>query len=145
MKINALEVIPHCPPMVFIDHIVEHGENFAVAQLHVSPELMFSDAQGLPTWCSIEIMAQTVSAFAGIQGSAQGHAPKIGFLLGTRKLELPKSHFAQGSQLNIRVHRQYLHEGLGQFLCEIDDQQDKISALLSVYEPEVDARTLSNK
>lgn len=136
MNLDALSLIPHQQPMVFIDHVCEHGEDYAQAQLKISPELMFCEAQGLPTWCSIEIMAQTVSTFAGIQGRSRGQAPKIGFLLGTRKLALPKAYFQLGSTLTIRVQRQYLHEGLGQFYCEINDQQDQISAMLNVYEPE---------
>ncbi|MDM1764998.1 MULTISPECIES: 3-hydroxylacyl-ACP dehydratase [unclassified Acinetobacter] len=134
--IPAIHVIPHEKPMVFIDHVVTIGEQFVVAELKISPELMFCEAQGLPTWTSIELMAQTISAYAGMQGKHLGLAPKIGFLLGTRKLQLPIAYFEMGQIVTIRAERQYLHEGLGQFACEILYQQHTISAMLSVYEPE---------
>ncbi|WP_173912435.1 3-hydroxylacyl-ACP dehydratase [Acinetobacter sp. Marseille-Q1618] len=135
-SLDAIDFIPHQKPMVFIDDLVEIGENYAVAQLSIRPELMFCEAQGLPTWSSIELMAQTISAYAGSQGQKLGQTPKIGFLLGTRKLHLPVPFFAIGEIVTIRAERQYLHEGLGQFACEISYQGHTISAILSVYEPE---------
>ncbi len=132
----AIDFIPHEKPMVFVDDIVEVGENFAVVRLTIRPELMFCEAQGLPTWSSIELMAQTISLYAGAQGNKLGRTPKIGFLLGTRKLHLPVPFFEMGEVLIIRAEQQYLHEGLGQFACEIHYQGHTISAMLSVYEPE---------
>lgn len=136
VALDAIDFIPHRKPMVFIDEIIEIGENFAIAQLTIRPELMFCEAQGLPTWSSVELMAQTISAYAGAQGQKMGHPPKIGFLLGTRKLHVPVAFFNIGETLSIRAERQYLHEGLGQFACEIQYQHHTISAMLSVYEPE---------
>lgn len=135
-NLNAIDFIPHEKPMVFIDHIVEIGDNFAIAELFIGPDLMFCEEQGLPTWSSIELMAQTVSLYAGSQGGMLGQKPKIGFLLGTRKLHFPVPFFEIGETVTIRAEKQYLHEGLGQFACEIYYQDHTISAMLSVYEPE---------
>ena len=135
MKLDALQYIPHEQPMVFIDHIVEANEGYAIAELSITTDLMFCEAEGLPTWASIEIMAQTVSAYSGWLGQQKQQSPKVGFLLGTRKLHLPVAYFALGQTLKIRVEQQYLHEGLGQFSCEIHYEDHVITALLSVYEP----------
>lgn len=135
MKLDAIQYIPHEQPMVFIDHLVEANEGYAIAELTIRPELMFCEAAGLPTWASIEIMAQTISAYSGWMGQQLQQAPKVGFLLGTRKLQLPFAYFALGQRLTIRVEQQYLHEGLGQFSCEIHCNEQVISAMLSVYEP----------
>ena len=99
---------------------------------------MFYEADGLPTWASIELMAQTVSLYAGVQGDKHGTPPRLGFLLGTRKLELPFSHFAPDSVLTITATRHYVHENLGVFHCAIylGDDPPTISATLSVYEPD---------
>ncbi|MEB6480396.1 ApeP family dehydratase [Acinetobacter vivianii] len=135
MKLDAIQYIPHEQPMVFIDHLVEANDGYAIAELTIRPELMFCEAAGLPTWTSIEIMAQTISAYSGWMGQQLQQAPKVGFLLGTRKLQLPFAYFAVGQTLKIRVEQQYLHEGLGQFSCEIHCNEQVISAMLSVYEP----------
>ena len=137
MKLDAVPYIPHQQPMVFVDHLIEVTETSAVAELLIRPELMFCDQHGLPTWSSIELMAQTVSAFSGYQGQLQGGNPKIGFLLGTRKLKLPLPYFALGDIVQIRVEQGYIHEGLGQFSCQINYKDYQITAALSVYEPTV--------
>lgn len=142
MKLDAIQYIPHEQPMVFIDHIVEANEGYAVAELTITPELMFCESDGLPTWVTIEIMAQTISAYSGWRGQQLQQAPKVGFLLGTRKLQLPFAYFKIGQLLKIRVEQQYLHEGLGQFFCEIHCDEHVISAMLSVYEP-TDQSTLA--
>lgn len=142
---DAIAFIPHEKPMVFVDHLIEFGENFVCAELLIRPDLMFCEKQGLPTWASVEVMAQTVSLFAGAQGTTSGHQPKIGFLLGTRKLHLPIAYFALGETLKIRAEQQYLHEGLGQFACQIEYREYKISAMLSVYEPEKPVMPFNSK
>lgn len=135
MNLVASDYIPQKSPMVFVDHIIEVGDHFSVAELVITPQLMFTDAHGLPTWSSIELMAQTIAVFAGLQGKAAGRAPQIGYLLGTRKLALPMAYFEMGKTVSIRAEQQYLHEGLAQFLCEISYEEHRISAVLSVYEP----------
>lgn len=135
MKHDATLFIPHRAPMVFVDHALEFGEDYAITQLTIRPELMFCEAQGLPSWAAIEIMAQTVSVFAGHQGQENGQLPQVGYLLGTRKMQLPVSHFALGSILTIKAQQLYLHEGLGQFQCDLNYEQHCITALLSVYQP----------
>ena len=58
MKLDAIQYIPHEQPMVFVDHIVEANEGYAIAELSITTDLMFCEADGLPTWASIEIMAK---------------------------------------------------------------------------------------
>lgn len=132
---NAIDFIPHAEPMVFVDRIVEIGAQYIITELNIRPELMFCEEAGLPTWSSIEIMAQSISAFAGYQGHLHGQAPQIGFLLGTRKLHLPMSHFALGECLRVRAEQSYLHDGLAQFDCEIEYAGQTITATLNVFEP----------
>lgn len=133
--IDALQLIPHEKPMVFVDHLVEVNEQYAIAELLIRPELMFCDGIGLPTWSSIELMAQTISAYSGYMGQSKHEKPKIGFLLGTRKLHLPIAYFSMGETVRIKVEQGYMHDGLGQFSCEIRYQEHSIQAVLNVFEP----------
>lgn len=132
---DAVQFIPHEQPMVFVDHLIEANDVFAIAELVIRPELMFCEAEGLPTWTSIELMAQTISVYAGHKGKMSGLPPKIGFLLGTRKMQLPVPYFALGESVRIKAEQGYLHEGLGQFNCEIEYREHRFSAMLSVFEP----------
>lgn len=132
---DVLQLIPHRPPMVFIDRVLSHSEDSIEAELDIRSELLFAQADGLPSWCAIEIMAQTISAYAGLQGRARGEPPQVGYLLGSRRLALPLAFFEFGKTLKVRATQHYMHESLGQFQCEIRYEQQVISATLSVYQP----------
>lgn len=132
---DALQFIPHEKPMVFINHLIEANETSAVAELIITSDLMFCEQQGLPTWTSIELMAQTVSAYAGHRAKGTGGKPKIGFLLGTRKLTFPIPFFELGETVKIHVEQNYVHEGLGQFSCQIEYQTYVFNAMINVFEP----------
>ena len=133
--IDALPLIPHEKPMVFIDHLIEISEFAAIAELKITSDLLFHEPRGLPTWTSIELMAQTVSAYAGYRTQSLNTPPKIGFLLGTRKLHLPVEFFEDGETVRIKVEQNYVHEGLGQFSCEIEYKNYRFDATINVFEP----------
>ena len=132
---DALPLIPHEKPMVFIDHLIQVSEFTAIAELKITSDLLFYKSRGLPTWTSIELMAQTVSAYAGYRAQSSNAQPKIGFLLGTRKLHLPVEFFEEGEIVRIQVEQNYIHEGLGQFVCEITYKTYKFNATINVFEP----------
>ncbi len=136
MQQTVVQYLPHQPPMVLIDELLEAGEDYAIAKVTIRPELMFVEEQGLPTWATIELMAQTVSLYAGVQGAANGIQPRIGFLLGTRKMILPCAFFPVGSELIVKATQNYLHDQLGVFICELHYLQHCIQATLSVYVPD---------
>ncbi|GAA5017255.1 3-hydroxylacyl-ACP dehydratase [Acinetobacter puyangensis] len=136
MSQAAIDFIPHQMPMVFIDELLAADEQHAVAKLTVRPELMFCEAEGLPTWTAIELMAQTISMYAGVQGRLHGLPPKIGFLLGTRKMRLPMPYFPLRGEIYIRVTKNYMHDNLAVFDCELTSGSHTITATLSVYEPD---------
>lgn len=130
------ELIPHRPPMVLVDSVRKFDDNSIETSLLIRDELMFAQARGLPSWTAIEIMAQSISAYAGLKGRQRGEPPQIGYLLGSRRLQLPIEFFAPGKTLVIRASEHYMHEGLGQFHCEIDYDGHTIAAVLNVYQPE---------
>lgn len=127
--------ILHKPPVVLIDKLVFADDESVEAIVDINKALIFADDKGVPSWLAIEMMAQTISVYAGVQGKILNRPPKIGYLLGTRKLELPVAYFEHGERLRITARRQYLHEGLGQFKCEIFYKEHCLTALLSVFEP----------
>ena len=106
----APELIPHRQPMVFIDRVIACSDTDITAELDLRPTLLFAEAAGLPSWTAIEIMAQTICAFAGMQDHQQGLPPQIGYLLGSRRLLLPVPFFEFGQTLTIRASRHYMHD-----------------------------------
>ena len=136
MPESVLEYLPHQPPMVLIDELIDAGDNYAVSRVVVKPGTPFVTAQGLPAWVGIELMAQTVSLFAGVRGKRQGLPPKIGFLLGTRRYHSSCNFFPLDSELVISARELYFGETkLGVFECKIESAAGTVTANLNVYEP----------
>ena len=132
----------HRAPMLLLDQLLEYGDDYAVSEVVVRPDMLFVEAAGLPCWVGIELMAQTVSALAGMRGKFSGQPPQIGFLLGTRRFHAPMSHFPVGSRLRIRIQESFVDANkLGQYDCCIDSEVGRVEAKLNVYQPS-DAHSL---
>ncbi len=134
------ELIPHSPPMVLLDRMLECTDNGLVAEVSVSQESMFFDSRlgGVPTWAGIEYMAQAISVFAGIRRRKHNGEPKLGFLLGTRKYNTNLPMLAQGKTFQIAVTQIMRDEsGLGSFNCYITcDDEPVCDARVNVFEVE---------
>lgn len=137
MPESVLGYLPHRPPMVLIDELLEAGDDYAISRLLVKEDTPFITAQGLPAWAGIELMAQTVSLFAGVRGKRHGLPPKIGFLLGTRRYHSSCCFFPLHSELIIHAKELYFGEAkLGVFECQINCAAGQATAKLNVYEPD---------
>ncbi|WP_122549517.1 3-hydroxylacyl-ACP dehydratase, partial [Pseudomonas viridiflava] len=98
---------------------------------------LFNEADGnLPAWVGVELMAQSVAAFAGCQARSKGEAVKLGFLLGSRKFECNVAHFPAGRELNIHAVRSLQDDsGMGVFECTLTGPDINAFARLNVYCP----------
>lgn len=82
------ELLPHAGDMILIDSISSFDEEQIYTRLTVQPDGLFNLPDGsLPAWVGIELMAQSVAAFAGCHARQKGNPVELGFLLGTRKFE----------------------------------------------------------
>ena len=130
--------IPHRGAMRLIDRLVEHDADSVVVETRVPFDGLFLEAAGMPAWVGIEYMAQAIAAWAGVKAQVRGEAPKIGFLLGTRRYTCTRAHFAHGLVLRIEARREVMGDnGLGVFACRIFDRgEELVAALVSVFEPD---------
>jgi len=130
-------LVPHSGKMSLLSRIVAYGDDWLHAELDVTTESMFADPQGVPAWIGMEYMAQAVGAFAGLQERLEGGAPKLGFLLGSRKYVCSTDYFAIGQTLSLRVTREIQAEnGLSVFQCVLQGEEVEASASLNVFQPE---------
>lgn len=81
------------------------------------------EAQGMPAWVGVELMAQAVSVFSALELRARGQPPRIGLLLGARNFEALVPYFASGANLNVRATLALRDAtSLGIFDCIIQSQ-----------------------
>jgi len=130
-------VVPHRGTLLLIDEVIAWDEETIAVGLRVPAEGPFSDEHGVPAWVGVEYMAQAIAAWAGCRARAGGGAPKIGFLLGTRRYTCVETHFRPGAQLRVEARCELLGDnGLGMFACRIlEDGRELAIANVSVFEP----------
>lgn len=142
-------LLPHAGNMILLDEIVTYSDSQLQALARIGPDHLFLDENGqLPMWCAIEIMAQGVAALAGCHAHDAGQPPKLGFLLGSRQIDILRPSVAQGSLLCVQVEASTRDEasGFGVFECRLslldepgnantDSAQMVATARLSVFSP----------
>lgn len=131
------ELLPHAGDMIFIEQILSFDDEQIFTRLTVKPDGLFNRPDGsLPAWVGIELMAQSVAAYAGCHARQRGDAVALGFLLGTRKFECNVEHFPAGAELTIHGIRSLEDDnGMGVFECHITAPGIHATARLNVFRP----------
>jgi predicted hotdog family 3-hydroxylacyl-ACP dehydratase len=131
------ELVPHAHPMILIDEAVEANEEHLVAKVTVRENNLFFDKElnAIPSWVGMEMMAQTIAAYAGYQERISNRPVRIGFLLGTRKYQSHHVAFTLGKEYMITVTKLFQEEnGLGAFSCVMQcDDQEVARANINVF------------
>jgi predicted hotdog family 3-hydroxylacyl-ACP dehydratase len=131
------DLLPHAGDMILIDEVLGFGEEEIRTRINVRAGGLFNRPDGsLPAWVGIELMAQSVAAYAGCQARMKGEPVELGFLLGTRKFECNVEHFPVSSELLIHAQRSLQDDnGMGVFECHLTGPGIQASARLNVYRP----------
>lgn len=131
------QLLPHAGDMILIDQVLAFDDEQIHTRLTVRPDGLFSRPDGgLPAWVGVELMAQSVAAFAGCHARQRGDEVALGFLLGSRKFECNVDHFPVGTELSIHGIRSLEDDnGMGVFECHINAPGIHATARLNVFRP----------
>jgi len=137
VSLSIAELVPHGGAMCLLDRVVEADAESLRAELEIRADSLFFDGTAVGAWVGIEYMAQAVAALGGWHARRQGAAPKVGFLLGSRRYSANQATFALGQRLVVEVRREFLADnGMGQYDCRIEcDGAVLASATLTIFEP----------
>jgi len=130
---DVASLLPHSGHMVLLDCVTEYSPKHVCAQAAVGEKHILLVDGALPATSLMEIMAQAIGAFAGIQALGAGEEVKLGFLLGTRKLNLFADHIPIGTTLAATAHLSTQDpSGMGVFDCELHwiDAPDDVRGML---------------
>ena len=110
------ELVPHGEEMLFLQEVLEHTEAETRCAIDVDMQHRFRDPSGnIPAWVGIEYLVQVIAAHGG--------PPRIGFLLGTRRVSYYTSSFHRGQRLEgLARHRWGGVVGPVSFSCELRDR-----------------------
>lgn len=131
------DLLPHAGDMILIDEVLRFGDEDVETCLTVRPAGLFSQADGsLPAWVGVELMAQSIAAYAGCQARRAGLPVELGFLLGTRNFQCNVDRFPVGTPLHIKAIRSLQDDnGMGVFECHLDGPGIHAEARLNVFRP----------
>lgn len=130
-------LLPHRAPNLLISGVTECTTDHVAAYADILPGQWYSNANGdMPAWVGIELMAQTIAAFVGMEGRRNGRPPKIGYLLGTRAYRCDQARFPAHTRIDIKANLVFRDDsGLGAFDCTLHHNGMQIAdATLKVYE-----------
>ena len=148
VPVDAREVLPHAGRMVLVRNVVRHDAQGTVCDIEISRSSMFLEADGVPAWVGLEYMAQSVGAHAGMVARGLGEPVAIGFLLGSRKVDVYTQHFPVGQILHVSVQPVWGEGELFSFDCVVRDARDSrtlVAARLNLYRPRDVARFRKEK
>jgi len=133
------DYVPHRAGMLLLDAVVAASDASIETVLRVPADAWYSsDAEGMPAWLGIELMAQTIAAHVTHLARARGQPPKQGVLLGTRSYRSEVPAFSCGVTLHITAREAYRDAaGFAAYDCEIADGTAVLaSASIKAFQPE---------
>ena len=131
------DLLPHAGEMILLDAVIEAEPERIVCCRRVNAGGLFNSADGsLPAWVGVELMAQSIAAWAGWQAKREQRPVRLGFLLGTRHYRCDVEAFPADSELLIEAVRHFHDDhGMGVFACRIDAPGLHAEARLTVFSP----------
>ena len=136
---DLVQLLPHRPPMLLLDELVEANATSAVAHVAITEKSLFLVDGGVPAIVMIEYMAQTIAAYVGMRDVVEGRPVQVGFLVACRQASFDVDQVVPGDELRVEARLQWSSDKVGQFECNVQRQGAQIAqATVSVYRGPLD-------
>lgn len=127
-------LLPHEPPMLWVDEVLRHEDDNVTCRLTVRDEHVFVEQGRVEPLIAIEWMAQAVGALVGLWDRGNDESPRPGFLIAIPEARFEVESFAVGDVLTLHARRAWGDHQLASFECEVELRGQRVaSAQLSVY------------
>lgn len=120
-EITIAELLPHQAPMLLLDRLLDYQGARVRCETRIGERhgLLLDERGNLPAWVGLELIAQTIAAWAGMRARARGEPVRIGMLLGSRQYQCRVPNFAAGERLVIEAECLLEDGGMASFECRI--------------------------
>ena len=140
---NISDLLPQRPPMQFITAIqsVDLENQTLIARVDITAQDLMYDSElgGVPSWISLEYMAQAIGCFIGTADRDENPdaKPVVGFIMGARKLSVNIPVYLVGQSYFIHVISVFCDKNIANFECYIYNQNDELVAngAVNVFRP----------
>ena len=128
------ELLPHRPPMLWVDEVLAHQGDEVRCRLTVRDEHVFVEDRRVEPIVSIEWMAQTVGTLVGLYDRKRSVAPRPGYLIAIPDAHFFVPSFAVGDELELWARRVWGDETIASFESQVRRAGELAAkAQLSVY------------
>ncbi len=124
------ELVPHAPPMLAIEELLDCEPGRASARLAVPGGLFARDGR-VDAVVSLEYMAQAVAACLGVEATQQGGRVRVGMVVACRSMTIARPTLLVGEELTINVQRVRGSEQVSHFDAETRDAAGALVARLT--------------
>lgn len=111
--------MPHRPPMLLLDALLEHGETDVACEKTFREGDPFVAEGRVTALVAIELFAQAAAAHFAYSSVVRGDASASGALLGARRIELLSPSYAVGERLVVRARQLGLMPPAAQYECTV--------------------------
>ena len=125
------ELVPHTPPMLAVDELLECEPGRALARLVVRERPFARDGR-VETLVLLEPMAQVVAACLGHEATREGGSVRVGMVVACKEMVLARPTVAVGEELLVRVERRQGTDQVSQFETEARDASGALVARASL-------------
>lgn len=143
-KYDLTKLIPQREPMIFLSDVetFDFESQTLVARVDIrDTDLMFDETiGGVPSWASLEFMAQSVACFVGLDDLHKDPSakPVVGFVLGSRKISVSCPVYLVGHSYFVHVKSIFFDKNIASFDCKVMDENDNVvaSGSLNAFRPD---------
>lgn len=137
MEYDISSLLKHSGDMILVDEVKEYGEDFISVNATIKEENPFLQDGVLPNFVFLEIIAQSVSAFAGLNAKNSGKEVVLSLLLGCRNFQMYKDGLEVGASVNVWAKVSTLEDdGFGVYDCKMYEGDFLVAkGRLNVYTP----------
>lgn len=108
--------LPHRPPMLLIDDIVEVTDQRAVCRATIHPDCVFAIDGVVHPSAMIEFVAQACAIQVGVESARAGDPPRLGLIMSCREISFDVDSFAVGNELTIVANKVFGQKQLAAFI-----------------------------
>lgn len=112
----AASYLPHQPPMLLIDDLVEVTAQRAVCRTTIHPDCVFAIDGRVHPAAMIEFVAQACAIYAGAVSARDGGPPRLGLIMACREAEFAVDAFAVGDELTIVAAKTFGGDQMASFI-----------------------------
>lgn len=135
-KYTPSELLPHKNPMILVDDYITFDAQSISCCVRIDQYSMFLEEFVVPSYVSVEYMAQSIGMWRGLLGKLKNEDPKVGYLVSCRKLTLEKDYFQIGETLIVHCFLKSQIEEMAAFNCQITINGHVVAnASINVYQP----------